>query len=805
MDESRKSKRACVIGSGFGGLSAAVRLQAAGYATTLVEKLDQPGGRAYVFRDQGFTFDAGPTVITAPECIEELFTLAGRSMRDYVELLPVEPFYQLCWEDGSRFNYGGNLEDTLAQIEQHEPRDVEGYLRFLDYSREVYHEGYEKLGHVPFLNWGSMLRVAPQLVRLKAYRSVYSQVARFIRSKKLREAFSFHSLLVGGNPFRSSSIYTLIHYLERKGGVHFPRGGTGALVQGLVRLFEDLGGTLLLGAEVEQIVTENRHVTGVRLVDGRFIPADRVVSNAEVMHTYERLLSRESAVKPTRQRLERMSYSMSLFLIYFGTRKKYPEVAHHSVIFGPRYRELLDDIFKHGKLADDFSLYLHAPTRTDPSLAPEGHEAFYVLAPVPNLGVGDTDWSQEGPRYAERILDYLEKHHLPGLREHLVTQRIVTPDYFRDTLNSHLGAAFSLEPVLHQSAAFRTKNRDPHISGLYIVGAGTHPGAGLPGVIGSAKATVNLMLEDDRTVALEQGLAIQRGSKSFGLASKLLPQPLSEAAATLYSWCRYCDDQIDEGGVSFEAKTERLKSLEAQTRAAMIEASGNAHWIFSEFATVARRYRIPEAYALDLLRGMEMDLHQTRYETFEELRRYCYHVAGTVGLMMTHVMGVGDPGALKHAVDLGIAMQLTNIARDVREDLNNGRLYLPLSWLKEMGIPDGVGSSEQWTDPRYREAVFTAVKRLLERAEEFYRSGEQGLRYLPWRSSLAIGAASAVYREIGRQILRNGAESLNSRTIVSLRKKLFVIAGSILRAFTQGSPWSARRVPRPIAETWRYS
>lgn len=487
-------QKAAVIGSGFGGLATAIRLQAAGVQTTIYERRDQPGGRAYVYRDKGFTFDAGPTVITAPHCIEELFTLAGKKMEDYVELIPVEPFYRLQWEDGFRFDYGSDLEDTLAQVKAKNPRDEKGYRDFLEYSRQVFEEGYTKLVHKPFLNWWSMVRVSPQLARLQAYRSVYSMVSRFIEDPQLRQAFSFHSLLVGGNPFATSSIYTLIHYLERNWGVTFPRGGTGALVRALVKLFEDLGGRIELNAPVEKILTAQGRVTGVR-VKGENISFDHVVSNADVVHTYRKLLGEEPLVKKTGARLGKMHHSMSLFLIYFGTKKSYPEIAHHTVLFGPRYKELLKDIFDRGVLADDFSLYLHAPTRTDPAMAPPGGEAFYVLAPVPHLGKGTVDWSVEGTRYRDRILDYLEKECLPGLRENLVTTRIFTPEDFATELNAHHGSAFSLEPVLTQSAYFRTHNRDKHLPNLYFAGAGTHPGAGLPGVINSGKATAGVLLE----------------------------------------------------------------------------------------------------------------------------------------------------------------------------------------------------------------------------------------------------------------------------------------------------------------------
>jgi phytoene desaturase len=495
--------RAAVIGSGFGGLALAIRLQAAGLRTVLFEKRDQPGGRAYVYRDEGFTFDAGPTVITAPECLSDLFELAGRKIEDYVEMLPVMPFYRLYWEDGYEFDYSNDLDATLAQIEKKSPRDVKGYLRFLDYTAEVFAEGYTKLAHVPFLNWWSMVRVSPKLLRLQSYRSVYSMVARHIKEPHLRQAFSFHSLLVGGNPFTTSSIYTLIHFLERNWGVYFPKGGTGALVQGLIRLFEELGGEVRLGAEVERIETSGGRVSAVVARGGAAEPFDLVASNADVMHTVRDLLRGEPRAEATRRRLERMRYSMSLFLVYFGTRRRYPHLAHHNVLFGPRYRELLQDIFETGRLAKDFSLYLHMPTLTDPSMAPPGCEAFYVLSPVPHLGKCSVDWAEEGPRYADRILAYLEKQVLPDLRANLVTRRIFTPQDFKTELNAHLGAAFSLEPILRQSAYFRLHNRDDRVEGLYWVGAGTHPGAGVPGVVNSARATAGLMIEDARTRGLE--------------------------------------------------------------------------------------------------------------------------------------------------------------------------------------------------------------------------------------------------------------------------------------------------------------
>ena len=492
-----RDKTAAVIGAGFGGLALAVRLQSAGIATTLFEARDKPGGRAYVYEQDGFTFDAGPTVITDPGCLEELFALSDRRMADYVELLPVSPFYRLQWSDGVSFDYVNDQAELDRQIEALNPADVAGYRRFLAYSEALYREGYEKLGSVPFLDWGSMLKAAPQLVQLEAWKTVHDKVAEFIAEPHLRQAFSFHSLLVGGNPFATSAIYGLIHALERKGGVWFPKGGTGALIRGLLRLFEDLGGTFRVSTPVDRITTAGERVTGVVLADGTAHAFDLVASNGDVHTTYARMLRDEPRAAPVARALARKRWSMSLFVIYFGTNRKFEDVAHHTVIFGPRYKELIGEIFRGPKLAQDFSLYLHRPTASDPDLAPQGCDGFYVLSPVPHLGRADLDWATEGPLYRDRILKFLEETTMPGLTDSLVTTRIFTPFDFRDELGAHLGSAFSLEPILTQSAFFRAHNRDDRIGGLYLVGAGTHPGAGVPGVVGSAKATAGLMLADE--------------------------------------------------------------------------------------------------------------------------------------------------------------------------------------------------------------------------------------------------------------------------------------------------------------------
>ena len=497
MTNTNKKPTAIVVGAGFGGISLAIRLQNMGFQTTLVDNRDKPGGRAYVYEKEGYKFDGGPTVITDPDCLKELFTLSGKNIEDYVTLLPVYPFYRLQWEDGDTFDYGNNIPDLERQIAERSPEDVEGYRRFYKYSKEVYREGYEKLGTVPFMKFSQMLGAAPALIKLQAQRSVYSIVSKFIKNEKLRQAFSFHTLLVGGDPFKTSSIYTLIHALEREGGVWFAKGGTGALIKGMCKLFTDLGGEMRLGCEITDIHGDADRVTGVTAEDGWSMDADLVCSNADVVHTYSKLLRKNPRGQAYGKALKKKSYSMSLFVMYFGLKAKHPDMKHHIILFGQRYKELIAEIFgKGGALPEDFSLYLHAPSVTDDSLAPDGCSAYYVLSPVPHLGHADIDWDVVGPQYQEKLLDYLEEHAIPNLRRDLDVVTTLTPHGFRDDMNSHLGSAFSVEPVLTQSAWFRPHNRDDKISNMYIVGAGTHPGAGIPGVVGSAKATATVISED---------------------------------------------------------------------------------------------------------------------------------------------------------------------------------------------------------------------------------------------------------------------------------------------------------------------
>lgn len=489
-------KSAVVIGSGFGGLALAIRLQAAGIQTTIIEARDKPGGRAYYWERDGFIFDGGPTVITDPPCLTQLWALTGHDMADDVELMPVMPFYRLNWADGTNFDYSNDDAKLRSEIEKLNPEDVAGYAKFLEYSAGVHDEGYVKLGTKAFLDFASMIKAAPALAKYQAWRSVYSMVSSFVKNEKLREALSFHTLLVGGNPMKTSAIYALIHKLEKDGGVWFAKGGTNRLIAAMVTQFERIGGTLILGDAVERIETQGERTTGVVTQSGHRIDCDAVATNGDIMHSYRDLLGHHPRGEKAAASLSRKKFSPSLFVVHFGIKGTWPGIPHHMILFGPRYKGLLDDIYTHGVLPQDFSLYLHHPTVSDPSMAPEGCSTFYALAPVAHQGKLPIDWEEMGPVFEKRILDEVGRRLIPDIHERIVTKFHYTPADFGTDLNAHLGSAFSLEPILTQSAWFRVHNRDDVLSNLYFVGAGTHPGAGIPGVVGSAKATAELMIED---------------------------------------------------------------------------------------------------------------------------------------------------------------------------------------------------------------------------------------------------------------------------------------------------------------------
>lgn len=483
-----------VIGSGFGGLGAAIRLAAKGHEVTIFEKRDKIGGRAYVYDINGFKFDGGPTVLTAPFMFDDLWQAAGKNREDYFQTVPCDPFYRIFDHNKRVFDYNGDEEFIMEQIERWNPADKEGYRKFMATTKEIFQKGFTELADKPFLKFTDMLKVAPDLVRLQSYKSVYRYASQFIENDFLRRCFSFHPLLIGGNPFDSPSIYAMIHYLEREWGIHYAVGGTGAIVNAMGQLFEDIGGKIHVNAEVDKILIENQRATGVRLKDGTIHKADNVVANADVGFVYEHMIDKQHQSTYLKTKMNMLKYGMSLFVIYFGTKKQYREhgLAHHNIILGERYKALLYDIFEDKKLAEDFSLYLHMPSLTDSSIAPDGCENFYVLSPVPHLGSG-IDWEKKAVPYRDAILQFLEDNYLPDLQENIIAQHHIDPLHFRHTLNSRMGSAFSVQPVLTQSAWFRPHNRSEDFDNLYFVGAGTHPGAGLPGVLSSSIIAENLI------------------------------------------------------------------------------------------------------------------------------------------------------------------------------------------------------------------------------------------------------------------------------------------------------------------------
>ena len=484
--------KAVVIGTGFGGIAAALRLRAKGYDVTAIERCGAVGGRAQLFERDGFRHDAGPTVITAPFLFEELFGLFGEKLSDHVKMVPVKPWYRFRFSDGSTFDYGGTLEETLAEIRKIEPADCAGYLALLAHSKKIYKVGFEELSAQPFHRFWTMVKQVPALLRLRNYETVWQMVSRHLKSPKLRQAFSIQPLLVGGNPFDTTSIYGLIHYLEREHGVHFIMGGTAALTQVLADLMVRQGIKLRLNTTVASIKIKDGVASGVVLADGSEISADVVVSNSDAAHLYTNMVKSEDRSLASGLKLKAAHYSMGLYVLYFGTKKKYPEVAHHTIWMGERYQELLEDIFHRKVLAEDFSLYLHRPTATDPSFAPEGCDSFYVLCPVPNLQAG-IDWAEAEPKLRARIIKALDETMLPGLRENITADFAMTPEDFKHNYQSMHGAGFSIAPLFRQSAWFRFHNKAEGIKNLYLVGAGTHPGAGMPGVLCSAKVIDDLI------------------------------------------------------------------------------------------------------------------------------------------------------------------------------------------------------------------------------------------------------------------------------------------------------------------------
>jgi len=771
--------KALVIGAGFGGIAAALRLRAKGYEVSLIDRCAGLGGRAQVFERNGFKHDAGPTVITAPFLFEELFALFGERFEDHVQLVPLTPWYRFHFADNTRFDYGGTLDETLAEIGRIEPGDCDGYRSLLVQSEKIFKVGFLQLSAEPFHRFGTMLRQIPALLRLRTQDTVWQLVCRHLKNPKLRQAFSVQPLLVGGNPFDTTSIYGLIHYLERAHGVHFAMGGTAAITAALGALMARHGIDVKLNTTVQRIDVAAGIASGVTLADGSSIAADLIVSNADPAHLYTHMIRPEDQAPSARLKLAAAEFSMGLFVLYFGTTRQYPDVAHHTIWLGERYRELLADIFHDKVLSEDFSLYLHRPTATDASFAPAGCDSFYVLCPVPNLR-GAVDWAVEGPRLQARIVAALEATILPGLSGCITSDFTMTPENFRsDYLSAH-GAGFSVAPLFRQSAWFRFHNRAEGIRNLYLVGAGTHPGAGLPGVLCSAKvmdalvpsAHIAAQQPANRrpTPALQSAdLVLSRKGKSFHWARRWMAPVHAARATRLYGFCRYVDDIADDdvAGQDPRAALERI--------AQEITSGVSQNPVVADAMALARECGIQPALMLTFIDGITSDLGTVRMADEDALLRYCYQAAGTVGSMMCRVLGRDDPAALRHAVDLGIAMQLTNICRDVAADAAAGRRYLPATMIGDLG-PQALVDPPLALQPRLR----ACIDHLLNTADRYYRSGEAGLAHLPVGARYSILVAARVYRAIGPRLRQHGNAYWLERTVVPRRTQRWVTLRALL-------------------------
>jgi len=771
--------QAIVIGAGFGGIAAALRLRAKGYEVSLIDRCSGLGGRAQVFERNGFKHDAGPTVITAPFLFEELFALFGEKFEDHVTLVPLTPWYRFHFSDNTQFDYGGTLDETLAEIARIEPGDCAGYRSLLVESEKIFNLGFVQLSAEPFHRFGAMVKQIPALLRLRSHDTVWQLVCRHLKNPKLRQAFSMQPLLVGGNPFDTTSIYSLIHYLERAHGVHFAMGGTGAITSALGALMAKHGIEVKLNTSVRRINVDKGVATGVTLAGGQSMRADVIVSNADPAHLYADMIPPAEQAFSARLKLAAAEFSMGLFVLYFGTTRQYPDVAHHTIWLGERYRELLADIFHHKVLAEDFSLYLHRPTATDASFAPTGCDSFYVLCPVPNLK-GAIDWAVQGPRLQARIVAALEKTILPGLSGCITSDFTMTPENFRsDYLSAH-GAGFSVAPLFRQSAWFRFHNRAEGIRNLYLVGAGTHPGAGLPGVLCSAKvmdalvpsahAAAQQSASCRSTAALQcADLVLSRKGRSFHWARRWMAPAHAARATRLYGFCRYVDDLADEASAGQDPRA--ALALIAQE----IASGTSQNPIVVDALALMRECHIPPTPILTLIDGITSDLDTVRIADEGALLRYCYQVAGTVGSMMCRVLGCDDPAALRHAVDLGIAMQLTNICRDVAADAAAGRRYLPASMIGEL-------PPQELVDPalELRPRLQLCIDEMLDTADRYYRSGEAGLAHLPVGARCSILVAARVYRAIGTRLRQHGNAYWHGRTLVPQRTKTLVTLRALL-------------------------
>ncbi len=760
-----KCRKAVIVGAGFGGIATALRLRRLGYEVTVVDNNPQAGGRAQVYEMNGFKFDAGPTVITAPFLFDELFALYGKKRADYVDFLPVEPWYRFEFSDGSKLDYGGSLDDTIAEIDRLSPGEGKAYKELVNFSKKIFKVGFDKLSDQPFHNFWIMIRQVPALISLKSYLSVYSLVSLYLKDDRLRKAFSVHPLLVGGNPLNTTSIYCLIHYLERKWGVWFPRGGTGSLVDALVKLMKEEGIELRLNCSADQVIVQDESAVGIDLKDGKKVHADIVVFDADPAKVYRDLIDQKYRRKWTNSRIDKLTYSMGLFVWYFGTSRSYPEVKHHTIVMGDSFKELLEDIYDHKVLSDDLSLYLHRPAATDSTMAPESCDTFYVLAPVPNKKA-KIDWKKAGEMVRRQVEKQLENSLLPELSKCIEVSHFVSPDDFEDKFNTLWGCGFSIAPLFRQSAWFRFHNKSEELKNLYFCGAGTHPGAGVPGVVASARV-IEKIVPPARGESLDDLKILFRSkSRTFSLASILLPKKQADAVFRLYYVCRTLDDWADDG----QGK-QLLLAMDAWQ-------NNRPHFIIDHYRFLQSRWGLDGKYLTELMQAMLMEQQGVTIQSETELIKYCHGVAGTIGLMLCPIFGVKDKKAMEHANNLGIAMQLSNICRDVREDAENDRIYLPAELLpSKLNTEDLIIG-----DIDTLEVISAAKGHLLKMADELYISSNAGIDYLPWRMRIVVRWAAKMYREIGIVIRSRPNHFYKNRAVVNKPRKMQFLILCLVRS-----------------------
>ena len=759
-------KNCLVVGAGFGGIASALRLRRLGYNVTIVDKNPHLGGRAQVYKRGEFKFDAGPTVLTAPFLIDDLFSLFNKDRRDYIEFLKVKPWYRFVFNDKSIFDYKETIDGTLDEISKISSKDVVGYRRLIEFSEKIFNKGFLELSSISFHSFGLMLKQLPALLLLRSYLSVYSFVSSFLENEKLKRAFSIHPLLVGGNPFSTTSIYCLIHYLERKYGIWFPKGGTGSLVSSLGELMNEVGINIILSTEVDSLEFNGNKIIAANLSNSKTINTDLVVSNCDPPYFYSKLVPNHLNKKWNKKRVEKMSYSMGLFVWYFSTNKKYNDVEHHTIVMGKTFKKVLNEIYNKKILSDDLSLYLHRPSATDKDFDPEGKDSFYVLAPVPNNDSG-INWNEKGEEVRFQVQKQLENSLLPGLEKNLIESFFVTPDTFKNQFNSLKGAGFSVAPKLTQSAWFRFHNKSEDIKNLYFCGAGTHPGAGVPGVLSSAKVVEKLVPKVIEENSLESEKVFKKNSLTFSLASKLFNKYEKKGITNLYKILRTLDDYADNGD-------EEKRGLQEVVTAFR---ENNRNPILDDFFDLKAKYDLDLKHFKDFIETLTKEDNQC-IKSDKDLSDYCYGVAGTIGCLLSPIIGVRDTKAKHFAINLGIAMQITNIVRDVYEDAQRNRIYIPSSYFKDTPTCSDILSTDYFAID-----IINAKKLLIKRAEYHYKVAWKGLKYMPFKNRIIIAWAGLMYREIGRIILKDQNKFYKKRAVVSTGKKLALLLPAIFKAF----------------------